>query len=342
MGEKMRVGIIGSGGWASRYGVALQNSTKAELVAVAGGSRAPAYAERFGLRLEESVESLCAAPDLDLVIVACPHGFHAQYSIAALDQGKHVLVEKPMATTVEDCDRMIEAAQRNRVKLMVAHSRRYFPLVRKAKELLDAGEIGPILMMRQTFCHDARGFGERPGHWMSDPQLSVGFFLGYGCHQLDMTLWLVGSRAKSVFAQFGNPWSESPIEKCGALFIRFENGAYTTLWELCSMPPELSAWPPFPEFHEVNEIVGEKGLMILRPYQRVMLRRDGGWETVLELSGEEADPVHSFLREETEDLIDSIVQDTTPPVTPEEGKHTVEVCLAAYESSRTGEAVHLT
>lgn len=343
--EKMRFGIVGSGGWASRYAAALsqgdEGSTRAELVAVGGGKRAPAYAEKFGLRLEETGEHLCRAKDLDAVILACPHGLHARYAVAAAEAGKHILVEKPMATSVADCDRMIAAAQAKGVKLMVAHSRRYFPLVKKAREILEAGEIGRILMLRQTFCHNARGFGAKPDHWMSDPELSMGFFIGYGSHQLDMTLWLVASRAKSVFAQFGNYWADSPIENCGALFICFENGSYTTLWELCSMPTGLADWPPFPEFHETNEIVGEKGLMILRPYQRLMLRTDGDWRTVLELTKREADPVTTFLREEVEGLVDSIRNDTDPPVTAEEGRHVVEVCLAAYESARTGELVHL-
>ena len=103
---------------------------------------------------------------------------------------------------------------------------------------------------------------------MSDPNLSMGFFLGYGCHQLDMTLYLVGSRVHTVIARFGNYWANSPIENCGTLFLDFESGAYSTFTEMCSMPNELKAWPPFPDYHEANEIVGERGLMILRPYQK--------------------------------------------------------------------------
>ncbi len=333
--------MIGSGGWARWYGEAMQDSDKAKLVAVAGGTRAPKYAEDFGIALEESVEKLCEREDVDLVVICSPHGLHADHAVIAAERGKHILVEKPMATTVEECDRMIEAAKRHKVKLMVAHSRRYFPLVRRAKELLDAGEIGRIVMMRQLFCHNARGFGERPGHWMSDPKLSVGFFLGYGCHQLDYTIWLVGSRVRAVMAQFGNYWGEGPIEKCGALFLLFENGVYSTMWEFCDMPKELSDWPPFPEFGEVNEIVGERGLMLLRPYQRLEVRKDGGWEKILELPREEADPIRTFLRQEVEDLIEAIVNDTEPPITGEEGKHVVEVICAAYESARTGRAVEL-
>jgi predicted dehydrogenase len=339
--SKTRVGILCSGGWASRYAMALQDSETAELVAVAGGSRAPGYAEKFGIRLEDSVEALCQADDIQVVAVVTPHGVHAEQSIAAAENGKHILVEKPMATTVSECDSMIEAAERNGVKLMVAHSRRFFPLVKQARKLLRDGAIGEILMLRQLFCHNARGFGTKDGHWMSDARLSMGFFLGYGCHQLDMTLDLVGSRVRRVMARFGRYWAESPIENCGALFLDFESGAYSTFTELCSMPSELETWPPFPGFQETNEIVGQHGLLLLQPYQRLLLRDSDPWQTVCELPKEEADPISTFLREEVEGLIDAVERDVPPPVTAAEGRHTVEVIQAAYQSSETGEAVSL-
>ncbi len=169
----------------------------------------------------------------------------------------------------------------------------------------------------------------------------MGFFIGYGCHQLDMTLHLVGSRVRTVMARFGNHWADTPIENCGALFLDFESGAYSTLTELCSMPRELQTWPPFPGFHETNEIVGLHGLMLLRPYERVMLRTADEWKTVQELPKEKADPIEEFLREEVEALADAVVNDTDPPVTAEEGRHTVEVIEAAYLSARTGRSVTL-
>ena len=337
----MRVGLLGSGGWGGRYAASLAQAEKVKLVAVAGGSRAPALAEKFGIRHEATVPALCAAKDIDLVAIATPHGLHAAHAVLAAQCGKHVLVEKPMATSVAECDQMIDAAEKNKVKLMVAHSRRFFPLVKQAKQVLDSGALGRILMLRQLFSHNARSFGTQPGHWMSDPKLSGGFFLGYGCHQLDMTLHLVGSRVRAVMARFGNYWAKTPIENCGALFLDFESGAYSTLMEVCSMPSELKAWPPFPDYHEVSEIIGERGLMVLRPYQKLLLRTADEWQTLCELTPREADPVLVFLREEVEALADAVANDTDPPVTAAEGRHCVEVIQAAYHSSETGQAVCL-
>jgi predicted dehydrogenase len=340
---KLKVGIVGSGSWATRYGESFKekNSELVELVAVGGGRRADRYAQNFGLRAEESAEALCAARDIDIVVVACPHGLHDKYAVLAAQNKKHVLVEKPMALSVAACDRMIQAARANGVKLMVAHSRRYFPLVRKAKEILDSGALGKIIFLRQTFCHDARSFGGDGVSWRGDPSLSMGFFIGYGCHQLDMTLWLVGSKVTTVSAQFGHYWEKEPIEKTGTMFMRFENGVYSSLLEFCSMPAGLKDWPPFPGMHEVNEIVCERGLMELRPYSKLMVRKSDGWETVQELPPREADPLRQFLRQEVEDLARSALSNTEPPIPGEAGRHTVQVCLAAYESSQKGREIAL-
>lgn len=337
-----RVGIMGSGGWANHYAIALAESQTCRLVAVAGGSRAGGYAEKHGVRLEASVESLARADDVEAVVVATPHGLHADGVTAALEAGKHVLVEKPMATSLADCDRMIDAAARSGATLRVAHSRRFFPLVGEARRILASEELGRILMMRQTFCHNARGFGTADGHWMSDPQLSMGFFIGYGCHQLDMAIHLAGSQVTEVAGAFGNYWADSTIENCGAMFLRLASGAYTTVWEVCSMPPELKTWPPFAGMCESNEIVCERGLMLLEPYGRLCVRSGDEWRTVRELPARQADPIHTFLAQEVECLLRAADgRDASPLATPEEGRHVVEVCLAGLESSRTGRAVHL-
>ena len=322
--------------------MSLSESQALKLVAVAGGRRAEEYAAKHGVRLEASVESLARADDIEAVIVATPHGLHAEGACAALAAGKHVLVEKPMATSLSDCDRMMEAAAKSGTTLRVAHSRRFFPLVTQARELLASGGFGRILMMRQTFSHNARGFGTAEGNWMSDPKLSMGFFIGYGCHQLDMVIHLAASRVTEVAGSFGNYWADTPIENCGAMFLRFASGAYTTLWEVCSMPRGLETWPPFPGLCESNEIVCEAGLMLLEPYGRLCVRTADAWETVRELPAREADPVRTFLAQQVECLfLAADGADASPLATAEEGRHVVEVCLAGLASSRTGKAVPL-
>ena len=342
MADRRRVGILGSGGWAGCYAAALAESSTCKLVAVAGGSHAAEFAAKHGLRVESSAEALANADDVEAVVVATPHGAHADGALPALKAGKPVLVEKPMATSLADCDRMMAAAARSGATLRVGHSRRLFPLVKQAREVLASGRLGPIVMMRQTFSHNARNFGSKPGHWMSDPQASMGFFIGYGCHQLDMMIHLVGSPVVEVAGSFGNYWADTPVENCGAMFLRFANGVYTTLWEVCSMPAELKTWPPFPGLCERSEIVCRNGLMVLDPYARLAVRWADEWETLRELPWKDADPVTQFLAEEVACLFRAAGgEDAFPLATAEEGRHVVAVCLAGLESSRTGRAVRI-
>jgi len=340
---KRRLGIIGSGSWASFWARSLKQSQIAELAAVAGGSRAPRYAEQFGLRLHGSPHELCDADDIEAVIIAAHHDSHRDYAVMAARAGKHVLVEKPMAMTPRQCDDMIAAASSAGVKLMVGHSRRYFPLVRLAKKMIDDGAIGRIRMLRQTFCWDVREI-YKPGtnHWIASADEGGGWFLGYGCHLLDATLFLMGTRVRTVAGQFHPYWTDAPTENAGSMFLVFENGAHSQLWSLCAAPPNVGQWPPFPDMPEEEScIVGDRGLMILRPYEYLKVRTDGGWETVQQLPKEEADPVLTFLHQEAEDLLKAVDSNQEPTVTGEQGKHTVAAICAAYESSRTGMAVNL-
>lgn len=341
---KQGVGLIGPSGWGRAYCEALGDSLKAKLVAVAGGRRAAATAERFGVRLQESVEALCSAEDIAFVVVASPHHLHREHAVCALRHGKHTLVEKPMATTVADCDLMIAAAREHGAKLMVAHSRRYFPILRKAKQLIDQGVIGKPLMLRQVFCHDARGvFGpDQPEDWwLLDPKAGLSWFMGFGCHHIDYTHWLIGSKVTKVYARVGSYWTQRDVPTCGMYFLDFESGAYSTLWDLSNAPKGIGEWPPFFDLQENNEIAGEEGLMVVRPYQKLMVRTQGDWETVLELPKEKADPVRTFLREEVEDLIESAAEGKEPPITGADGRHTVEIIEAGYRSSESGQPVDL-
>ena len=102
------------------------------------------YRAEFGIQTFDSLASMCAMKDLDVVYVATPNPFHAEHAIAALAAGKHVMVEKPMALTLEDSDRMIATAEKNRLKLMVAHTRSFNPPIRKIREVISSGRLGRV------------------------------------------------------------------------------------------------------------------------------------------------------------------------------------------------------
>jgi len=340
---KFGIGIIGAGNWANHWIPAIRDSEILEPIGVSVGSKAEIFASKFNLKYYENPHQLFSDKNIQIVCILTQHHVHTEYAVMAIEYGKHVIVEKPMAVSVEECDKMIEAAKKYKVKLQVAHSRRFFPIIRKAKQILDSGELGKVLMMRHVFAHPWRPpykIGETID-WRSDPEKGKNFFLGYGCHHIDYIHYLINSRCKKLYAKMRGFWTDIDTINAGMIFLDFENGAFSTYWELDTVAPTIKEYPPFPDFRENNEIVCEKGLMILEPYRRLLIRKNGGWETILELPREKADPIRKFLREELEMLAYAIETDSDPPCTGEDGRHTVEICLSAIESSKKDKIIEL-
>lgn len=341
--KKLGVGIIGGGNWAKRYVPAIRNSEILDLKGVAVGYDVAEFAREFDLRLYKEADQLYEEESIDIVCIILQHQLHCEYAIRAMEHGKHIMVEKPMAVSVAECDQMIECALKNKVRIMVGHSRRFFPIIRKAKQILDSGELGDILMIQSHFAHPFRPPYIQGGelNWKVDPERGRSFFLGYGCHHIDYLHYLVGSRCQNLFARMDKYWTDVNTVNAGMILMNFENDAYASFWELDTVAPGIKNWPPFPGFRERNEVVCEKGLMIIEPYGRLLTRTDGEWETILDLPVDQADPVHTFLRQEVEALAVAVQTDTDPPCPGEDGRHTVEICLAAIESSVQRRSVDL-
>ena len=166
--------------------------------------RAKALAEQYGATAYPSVEALLAS-DVDAVSVCSSNTSHAEIAIAALKAGKHVLCEKPMATTLEDCEAMVAAARAAGKHLMIGQNQRLAGAHKKAKELIEAGAIGKVLTFKTAFCHAG------PETWSVDPGLNTWFFdkkraamgvmADLGVHKTDLIQYLVGQRITEVTAR---------------------------------------------------------------------------------------------------------------------------------------------
>ena len=196
--EKIRYGVIGlSMGAYHAKGVAAQ--VESELAAVYDPNPeavAAVIRDSHPLRVAESWQEIALADDIDVVVVCTPDQLHEEMTISALEHGKHVLCEKPMALTREACAHMIAAAEATSKKLMVGQVCRYAPAFAKAKELIDAGEIGELYYVESEYAHDylkVRGAND----WRVDP-MRYGL-LGGGCHAMDLLSWIAG-RPNEVFA----------------------------------------------------------------------------------------------------------------------------------------------
>jgi predicted dehydrogenase len=227
----VRWGLIGCGDIAAkRVAAALRDAPDSRLAAVSRrqADRAEEFARRFGARWHARWEDLLR-DDVDAVYVATPVALHARMTIAAAEAGKHVLCEKPMALDVGECDRMIAAAEANGVKLGVAYYRRFYPILRRLKELLDEGRIGaPVAAQADAF----EAFDPSPDHprrWLVEKDQSGGGpMFDFGCHRLHVFLTLFGrvAEARGLTAQVALRRS---VEDTAVALLRFEDGPVVTL-----------------------------------------------------------------------------------------------------------------
>ncbi|MEO1994447.1 MAG: Gfo/Idh/MocA family oxidoreductase, partial [Planctomycetaceae bacterium] len=191
MPGQVGIGMVGSGFMGLTYSEAIRGQvTGARLVAISGGRRAQSLASDYEVPAADSIDDLLSRDDVDAIVVATPDQCRLEITRKAAAAGKHVLVEKPMAPTVAECDEMIQVCEQAGVNLGVVKTERFRTITRKAKQLIDDGQIGPIWMMRTlsafpiTLTKDV--FDERK--WMYDPH-SGGLFLGMATHNADFLRW---------------------------------------------------------------------------------------------------------------------------------------------------------
>ncbi|MFH1651423.1 MAG: Gfo/Idh/MocA family oxidoreductase [Chloroflexota bacterium] len=219
-------GIIGIGAHVrQRIVPALKKAADTELVAVC--SRSLERAREFAREQEtphayDSLAGLLADPAVDVLYVASPNSLHAEQTIQAAEAGKHVLCEKPMALTVEDCRRMMDACRNAGVKLGVDFQNRYHPAHVEARRLIQAGEVGEITLARAQYCPPARQ-GRVQG-WKTDPKVAgAGALMGNGLHAIDLLRFLLDSEVTEVVAR-RDPEAADRVEKMVYVMLKFANG----------------------------------------------------------------------------------------------------------------------
>ena len=198
--------------------------------------RAQEFAQRFGGKAYDSVEELLAA-DVDAVSVCTANISHAAMAIQALQAGKHVLCEKPMATTLEDCEAMVEAAKKAGKYLMIGQNQRFAKAHVLGKKILDSGDVGTLITFETHFCHPGpEGWTGKQNSWFFDKkQASFGAMADLGVHKTDLLIWLTGqkvTRTYAVLATLDKKFPDgSPISVDDNAFCTYtlENGAVGTM-----------------------------------------------------------------------------------------------------------------
>lgn len=186
-----------------------------------------AFAAEFGARTYADANDLCADSDVDLVYVASPHQWHAAHVACAAENGKHVLVEKPMAISLAECRIMIDAARKAGVHLMVGHSHSFDLPILHARSLIESGAFGAVRMMTAFNYTDFLYRPRRPEEL--DTQQGGGVIFSQGAHQIDVVRLIGGGMVQSVRAATGNWDAARPTEGAFSALLTFANGAHATV-----------------------------------------------------------------------------------------------------------------
>ena len=226
---RLKLGVAGLGRAFSLMARTFSADARVELVAAAD-PRAEArrrFEREFGGKTFDSVEALCADPSVEVVYVATPHQLHADHARVAAARGKHVLVEKPMALTLEDCRAMVAAARSAGVRLVVGPSHGFDAPIRRAREIIDSGAVGRVRMITAFNFTDFLYRPRRPEEL--DTTRGGGAVFNQAAHQVDVVRRLGGGRVSRVRALTGR-WDEArPTEGAYAALLTFEDGAFASL-----------------------------------------------------------------------------------------------------------------
>ncbi|AEJ20944.1 Gfo/Idh/MocA family protein [Gracilinema caldarium] len=356
--NKVRFGILTYGKVAHLHAQAIRSNPELELVAVWGRDRQKReqFAATYGIQAFNSISEMIQRAHLDAVLVASPHPQHVQHSLEALEAGAHVLIEKPMALTKTDCDRVIETAERFGLKVGVISQRRWYPAVQRIREAINAGKIGTPMIGQVTMLgwRDEAYYKSDPwrGSWSRE---GGGVLVNQAPHQLDLLQWFMGP-ATEVFAYWDNinhPYIE--VEDTALALIRFTSGGMATILVSNSQKPGIYA-----KVHihgSSGASVGvqtDGGAMFVAGLSKIT---EAPFNDIWTIPGEEdnlklwkaqdadffgiIDTTLYFHGLQIKDFADAIVQNRPPLVDGKEGRKTVALIEAIYQSGKERRPISL-
>lgn len=342
--SKLRVAVVGCGAIGQRRHIpeAFANP-HVELNALCdpNDARAKEVAAKFGNPTTYTdLNAMLKAERPDVVVVGTPNALHAAQSIAALDAGCHVLVEKPMATTIDDARAMIAAAERNKRYLMVGQNQRLMAAHVKAKRILDSGELGRPISFQTTFKHGG------PEGWSVDgarswffkkPQAVMGVCADLGVHKVDLMQYLLGERIAEVSGFIGTRNKTNPdgelieVDDTAFLTVRTDAGTIGSI---------TVSWTNYGNYEDNGTtIYCEQGVLSINEnptYPLVVHGRDG--TKSFHQTGAVATNARQVKSGVIDAFVDSIRDNRPPPIDGAEGLSALKVILAALEAARTGRA----
>jgi UDP-N-acetyl-2-amino-2-deoxyglucuronate dehydrogenase len=339
--QTIRFGLIGVGNITPMHAAAIRGTPGAELVAVATRSaeRGRAFAAEHDAAWHADYRELLARADVDAVGICTPPDLHAPMTIDAAEAGKHVICEKPMARTTDECDAMIGACRKAGVQLGVIFQGRFEPLARQLKGWLEAGKLGRLLWTSTATPWYRPESYYQSGAWRGKLiHEGGGVLINQAIHAIDLMLWLGGTPAR-VMAQARTLNHRIEIEDCAAAILEYADG------RLGLIQATTNAFPGYPErleFHGTNgSAVYHKGQGRLE-WHLIEPREDG--EEATGASSGAARPMDISAAGHTaqyQDFVAAVREGRPPLVDGHEGRRSLELVQAVYRSAETGAAAEL-
>ncbi|MDE6958229.1 Gfo/Idh/MocA family oxidoreductase [Helicobacter apodemus] len=339
------VALLGCGRIASRHAELLSKGeiVGASLVCVcdSDAKRARAFGEKYQVPFFENLALMMEqhSSEIDIVSILTPSGMHAKNTLEVAKYKKHIIVEKPIALTLEDADKMIEACDRNNIRLFVVKQNRFNLPVQKLKEALDKGRFGKLVMgsVRVRWCRDDAYY--KQDSWRGTWAMDGGVFTNQASHHIDLLEWMMGD-VESVFAKARTALSDIETEDTGVAVLRFKSGALGII-------EATTATRPF-DLEGSISILGELGSVEIGGFAVNEIKH---WnftqplqsdKEVMEKYSTNPPNVYGFGHKEYYlDVIDCIKNNKKALVDGLEGRKSLELIIAIYESIETGKEVFL-
>ncbi|QHE53033.1 Gfo/Idh/MocA family protein [Pontibacillus sp. HMF3514] len=331
MKNKTRFAVVGCGTISEAHLKSIEHVPEAELVAVCDIK--PTLAEEkgklYGVNAYSSLEELLKQDNIDVVNICTPSSLHPEQTKLAAKAGKHVFVEKPMAIQIKDVEDMIQVCKENHVHLATVFPRRMSPQANYARELIQSGKLGKLSLCsaymkiyRSQEYYDSAGWR---GTWEYD---GGGAMMNQGIHTIDLLQWLAGP-VSSLYGKSRTLLRDIEVEDTAASLLEFEHGAIGVM--------EMTTTAHINETVRI-EILGENGTLIYINDEITTLKMNGQDIELPEFESFSVFP--DGHRIQIQDMAQAVREGRKPMITGEDGKHSLDLILGTYESSRENKELH--
>jgi len=349
--NKLKLALIGCGRISGNHIKAiLDNYSDIELVAVCDVKRDKAETkvikytiEKWGLVKEPKVYSdykqMIKQENIDICSICTESGYHAKITLYCLNHNKHIIVEKPMAMSISDANKMINTAKQNNLKLAVCHQNRFNTTVQKLRQAVDKGRFGRIFAGTAKILWNRDKAYYNKADWRGTWKLDGGCLINQCTHNIDLLQWMINSKISSVYGQTANymhPYIQT--EDYGSIIIKFANGAIGNVEGTVNVYPK--------NLEETLTILGEKGTVViggLALNKILVWDFKDGLDSLEQVKKEYDLDINNIYGEGHtplyKDFIEAVRNDRKPLINGEEGKKSLSIILMAYKSQKDSRAI---